>query len=62
MTTHNFTHLMVLGAEHIAATIEMLEERGVKVFEVSQGGGGLDRHHPQHRATTRSWRPARPPG
>jgi cation diffusion facilitator CzcD-associated flavoprotein CzcO len=36
VTTHNFTHLMVLGAEHIAATIELLEERGVKVFEVSQ--------------------------
>jgi cation diffusion facilitator CzcD-associated flavoprotein CzcO len=36
VTTHNFTHLMVLGAEHIAATIEMLEEQGVKVFEVSQ--------------------------
>ena len=36
VTTHNFTHLMVLGAEHIAATIGLLEERGVKVFEVSQ--------------------------
>ena len=50
VTTHNFTHLMVLGAEHIAATIGVLEARGVKVFEVSaRGGGGLDRHHPQHR-------------
>ena len=50
VTTHNFTHLMVLGAEHIAATVALLEERGVKVFEVTRGGrAGLDRHHPQHR-------------
>ena len=50
VTTHNFTHLMILGAEHIAGTIELLEARGVKVFEViTRGGGGLDRHRPQHR-------------
>ncbi|MFI5046060.1 MAG: flavin-containing monooxygenase [Acidimicrobiia bacterium] len=36
VTTVNFTHLMVLGAEHIAATVAMLEEQGVKVFDVSQ--------------------------
>jgi cation diffusion facilitator CzcD-associated flavoprotein CzcO len=36
VTTHNFTHLMVLGAEHIAATIGLLEERGVKSFEVTE--------------------------
>jgi cation diffusion facilitator CzcD-associated flavoprotein CzcO len=36
VTTVNFTHLMVLGAEHIAATIGMLEERGVEVFEVTE--------------------------
>ncbi len=63
VTTHNFTHLMVLGAEHIAARRSaMLEERGVKVFEVDGGGrAGLDRHHPQHRGATtaRSWPPAR---
>ncbi len=35
VTTHNFTHLMVLGADHIAATVAMLEARGVKVFDVS---------------------------
>ena len=65
VTTRNFTHLMVLGAEHIAATVALLEERGVKVFDVTRGGrGGLDGHHPQHlRATTaRSWPRARPPG
>ncbi len=36
VTTHNFTHLMVLGAEHIAATVGLLEERGVKVFDVTE--------------------------
>ena len=49
VVTHNFTHLMVVGAEHIAATIALLEARGVKVFEVTRGGrAGLDRHHPEH--------------
>ena len=38
VTTVNFTHLMVLGAEHIAATVELLEQRRVKVFDVSQEG------------------------
>ena len=28
VTTLNFTHLMVVGAEHIAATVALLEERG----------------------------------
>jgi cation diffusion facilitator CzcD-associated flavoprotein CzcO len=36
VTTHNFTHLMILGAEHIATTIGLLEERGVKWFEVTE--------------------------
>ncbi len=36
VTTHNYTHLMVLGAEHIAATVALLEERGVKVFDVTE--------------------------
>jgi cation diffusion facilitator CzcD-associated flavoprotein CzcO len=36
VTTHNFTHLMVLGAEHIAATVGLLEARGVKVFETTE--------------------------
>jgi cation diffusion facilitator CzcD-associated flavoprotein CzcO len=36
VTTHNFTHLMMLGAEHIAETIGLLEERGVKVFDVTE--------------------------
>src|SRR4051794_20444109 len=36
VTTHNFTHLMVLGADHIAATVAMLEARGVKVFDVTE--------------------------
>ena len=35
VTTHNFTHLMMIGAEHIATTIGLLEERGVKVFDVT---------------------------
>jgi len=36
VTTHNFTHLMVLGADHIAQTIGLLEERGVKWFETTE--------------------------
>lgn len=36
VTTVDFTHPVVLGAEHIAPTIGMLEERGVKEFEVAQ--------------------------
>jgi hypothetical protein len=36
VTTHNFTHLMVLGAEHIAATVGLLEERGVTSFDVTE--------------------------
>jgi len=35
VTTVNYTHLAVIGAEHIAATIAMLDERGVKTFDVS---------------------------
>jgi cation diffusion facilitator CzcD-associated flavoprotein CzcO len=38
VTTHNFTHLMVLGAEHIAASVGMLEARRVKVFDVTEAG------------------------
>ncbi|HEX4529882.1 MAG TPA: monooxygenase, partial [Acidimicrobiia bacterium] len=38
VTTHNFTHLMVLGAEHIAATVELLEARGVRGFDVTEEG------------------------
>jgi cation diffusion facilitator CzcD-associated flavoprotein CzcO len=36
VTTVNFTHLMVIGAEHIAKTIAALEARGVKSFEVNE--------------------------
>ncbi len=36
VTTHNFTHLMVLGADHIAATVGALEERGVGWFETTE--------------------------
>jgi cation diffusion facilitator CzcD-associated flavoprotein CzcO len=36
VTTHNFTHLMVLGADHIAQTIGLLEQRGVKRFETTE--------------------------
>jgi cyclohexanone monooxygenase len=35
VTTVNFTHLMVLGAEHIADTVGQLEASGVKVFDVA---------------------------
>ena len=35
VTTHNFTHLMVVGADHVAETIGALDERGVKVFETT---------------------------
>ena len=34
--TYNYTHPTVIGAEHIAATISMLAERGVACFEVEQ--------------------------
>jgi cation diffusion facilitator CzcD-associated flavoprotein CzcO len=36
VTTVNYTHLALVGAEHIAATIALLDARGVKVFDVSQ--------------------------
>jgi cation diffusion facilitator CzcD-associated flavoprotein CzcO len=35
VTTHNFTHLMVVGADHVAQTIGALEAKGVKVFETT---------------------------
>ena len=35
VTTHNFTHLMVVGADHVSETIGALEARGVKVFETT---------------------------
>jgi cation diffusion facilitator CzcD-associated flavoprotein CzcO len=35
VTTHNFTHLMVVGADHVAETIGALDARGVKVFETT---------------------------
>jgi cation diffusion facilitator CzcD-associated flavoprotein CzcO len=36
VTTHNFTHLMVIGADHVAETIRLLEEQGVRSFEVTE--------------------------
>jgi cation diffusion facilitator CzcD-associated flavoprotein CzcO len=36
VTTHNFTHLMVVGADHVAETIGALEAKGVKVFETTE--------------------------
>ena len=36
VTTHNFTHLMVVGAEHVAETIGALDAKGVKVFETTE--------------------------
>jgi cyclohexanone monooxygenase/pentalenolactone D synthase len=35
VTTVNYTHLALLGAEHIAATVAQLDEQGVRVFDVS---------------------------
>ena len=35
VTTHNFTHLMVVGADHVSQTIAALEEKGVKAFETT---------------------------
>jgi cation diffusion facilitator CzcD-associated flavoprotein CzcO len=35
VTTHNFTHLMVVGADHIAESVGALEARGVKEFETT---------------------------
>jgi cation diffusion facilitator CzcD-associated flavoprotein CzcO len=34
VVTVNYTHLAVVGAEHIAATIAMLDERGIRVADV----------------------------
>jgi hypothetical protein len=34
VVTVNYTHLAVIGADHIAATIAALDERGVEVFDV----------------------------
>jgi cation diffusion facilitator CzcD-associated flavoprotein CzcO len=36
VTTVNYTHLAVVGAGHIAATIALLDQRGVAAFHVSQ--------------------------
>ena len=36
VTTHNFTHLMVVGADHVAETIGALDAQGVKVFETTE--------------------------
>ena len=35
VTTHNFTHLMVVGADHVAETIGALDANGVKAFETT---------------------------
>ena len=36
VTTVNYTHLTVIGADHIAATIAKLDELGIAVFDVSE--------------------------
>jgi cation diffusion facilitator CzcD-associated flavoprotein CzcO len=36
VTTHNFTHLMVVGADHVSQTVGALEAKGVKVFETTE--------------------------
>jgi len=36
VTTVNYTHLAVIGAEHIASTIALLDARGSAVFDVQQ--------------------------
>ncbi len=36
VTTVRYTHLAVVDADHIAATIALLDARGVHVFDVSQ--------------------------
>ena len=49
VVTVNYTHLAVEGAEHIAETIAMLEQRGVRVADVTargrRGVDGGDREH-----------------
>jgi cyclohexanone monooxygenase len=35
VTTHNFTHLMVLGADHVSQTIGALQAKDVRVFETT---------------------------
>ena len=35
VTTHNYTHLMVVGADHVAESVGQLEARGVRVFETT---------------------------
>jgi cation diffusion facilitator CzcD-associated flavoprotein CzcO len=36
VVTHNYTHLAVIGAEHVAATVALLERSGVTAFDVSR--------------------------
>jgi cation diffusion facilitator CzcD-associated flavoprotein CzcO len=36
VTTHNFTHLMTVGADHVAETIAALDAKHVKVFETTE--------------------------
>ena len=36
VTTVNYTHSVVIGADHIAATIAKLDQRGIDVFDVSE--------------------------
>jgi cation diffusion facilitator CzcD-associated flavoprotein CzcO len=36
VTTHNFTHLMTVGADHVAETIGALDAKGVTVFETTE--------------------------
>ena len=51
VTTHNFTHLMVVGADHVAETIGALAREGREGVRDHRGGrAGMDRHHPQHLA------------
>lgn len=36
VTTVNYTHSIIMGAEHVAATIAKLDQRGIDMFDVSE--------------------------
>jgi cation diffusion facilitator CzcD-associated flavoprotein CzcO len=53
VVTVNHTLITVAGAEHIGATTKILEDRGIKVFEVSEQAEPTDGS--SSRGAARSW-------
>ncbi len=62
VTTHNFTHLMVVGAEHIAATVGHARgpwREGVRRDRAGRAGAGPTSSSAPGATTARSWPRAR---